>query len=332
MTINRREALLAGLSGVVVLSGCGPKSESSGNGEKPKVVRKIGYSAMSLENPFFQLIADTMVEEGKQYNMEFVINDADGKPIEQAKQIENYIALGLEAIVINPVDRTALGPAIKKANEAGIPVFTSDLQSIAEGAKITAHVGTDNLQGGRLAGDAMIEAIGDQGGNVVVVHYKQAHSCVLRVQGFTERIEEHNKKNPEKKIEIVAEVDGGGSRPQGFKAVNDVLPATPNLAGLFAINDPSAIGAWRALKDADRQDQVTIIGFDGFIDGKRAILEGKIYADPIQFPKQMAKKTVENIITYINGGDIEPLVLIPTKLYRKSDAENDPELKAAPAS
>ena len=248
----------------------------------------------------------------------------------QTKQIENYIASGMDAIVINPVDKTALGPAIKKANEAGIPVFTCDLQSTAKGAKIAAHIGTDNLQGGRLAGDAMIEAIGEQGGKILVLHYKQANSCVLRVDGFREVIDKHNKEHEDRKIVIVAELEGGGSREVANKAMADALQATPDLVGVFAINDPSALGAWRAINGVEKTDQITIIGFDGALNGKLAIKEGKIYADPIQFPKKMAKETIANIITYINGDEVPAVTLIPTKLYRKADADADPELDSQP--
>ena len=176
----------------------------------------------------------------------------------------------------------------------------------------------------------MIEAIGEQGGKILVLHYKQANSCVLRVDGFREVIDKHNKEHEDRKIVIVAELEGGGSREVANKAMADALQATPDLVGVFAINDPSALGAWRAINGVEKTDQITIIGFDGALNGKLAIKEGKIYADPIQFPKKMAKETIANIITYINGDEVPAVTLIPTKLYRKADADADPELDSQP--
>ena len=144
----------------------------------------IGFSALTLKNPFFKIIADSMTEAGKEHGFEVLVNDAERDVNEQSKHIDNYIAQGVAAIVLNPADRIAIGPAIRKANEAGIPVFTCDLQCAAEDAKVAGHIGTDNYQGCRLAGEAMIEALGDAGGEVLVLHFKQANSCVLRVQGF----------------------------------------------------------------------------------------------------------------------------------------------------
>lgn len=292
----------------------------------------IGFSALTLKNPFFKIIADSMTEAGKAQGFEVLVNDAERDVNEQSKHIDNYIAQGVAAIVLNPADRIAIGPAIRKANEAGIPVFTCDLQCAAEDARVAGHIGTDNYQGGRLAGEAMVEALGDGGGEVLVLHFKQANSCVLRVQGFTEVINEHNSGKDSGTIDIVSELEGGGLRDEGFKATSDALQAHPNLRGIFAINDPSALGAWTALKQAEKLDQVTIIGFDGQLEGKQAILEGKIYADPIQFPKKMGVVSVENIVKYLEGEEYEEIQLIPTAIYKKADAEKDPELQESSAS
>ena len=234
--------------------------------------------------------------------------------------------LGVSAIVLNPTDKLAIGEAIKKANAAGIPVFTCDLQCTAEGVDIAGHIGTDNYQGGTLAGKAMVEILGDQGGEVLVLDYKQANSCVLRVDGFMEVIDKHNGDREEGKIQIVAEVNGGGDEDIGYKAATDLLVAHPNITGVFAINDPSALGAWKAIDEAGKTEQITIVGFDGAKAGKQAILEGKIYADPIQYPVKMGREIMAKILAYQNGEDFEALELIPTTVYRKADAEMDPEL------
>ncbi len=287
----------------------------------------IGFSALTLTNPFFKIIADNMTAEAAKHGYEVIVDDANRDVKTQSEQIDTYITRGAAAIVINPCDLLSIGPAIKKANEAGIPVFTSDLQCIVEGAKITGHVGTDNFGGGKLAGEAMIEALGTAGGKILILHFNQAQSCVLRVEGFKEVIDAHNQGREEGKIEVVAELDGGGLRDEGFKATSAAIQSDPDITGVFAINDPSALGAYAALEQAGKVSQVKIVAFDGQKDGKQAIKEGKIYADPIQFPDRMGQITVQNIVKYLNGDDFEPITLIPTQLYRKADAEKDPELK-----
>lgn len=299
-------------------------SDSSAAGSNKKT---IGFSALTLKNPFFKVIGDSLAAEAEKHGYTVVINDADRDVTTQAKHIDDYIAQNVTAIVLNPTDRVAIGTAIERANKAGIPVFTCDLMCEAEGIKIAGHVGTDNFQGGRLAGTAMIEALGEEGGDVLILHFKQANSCVLRVEGFNDSITAHNKDRAEGKISVVAELEGGGLQDIALRATADAIQAHPNLRGIFAINDPSAIGAWTALSQAGKQDQVKIVGFDGQLIGKEAIRDGKIYADPIQFPEKMGTITMENILKYINGEEFDQEILIETKLYRREDAANDPELQ-----
>ena len=142
-----------------------------------------------------------------------------------------------------------------------------------------------------------------------------------------EVINAHNKGREAGQIEIIAEVNGGGDEDIGYKATTDILIANPNITGIFAINDPSALGAWKAIDEAGKTEQITIVGFDGAKAGKQAILEGKIYADPIQYPVKMGREIMAKILAYQNGEDFEVVELIPTTLYRKADAEMDPELK-----
>jgi ABC-type sugar transport system substrate-binding protein len=166
--------------------------------DAPKEQGKIAFSALTLKNPFFKVIADSLTAEAKKHGFSVIVNDAERDVNTQSQHVDNYIAQNVTAIVLNPADRIGIGAAVKKANAAGVPVFTCDLQCVAEGAEIAGHVGTDNYQGGKLAGQAMIDALGAEGGEVLILHFKQANSCVLRVQGFREVIEAHNKALREK--------------------------------------------------------------------------------------------------------------------------------------
>ena len=309
--------------------GCGESGTvdtSEGNqGDESKGT--IGISVLTLGNPFFNVIAEGVKEEAAKHGYDVVVVDGDRDVQKQANQIDDFLTKGVAAIILNPCDRQSIGPAIEKANKAGVPVFTCDLKCVAEGAEVVSHVGSDNLQGGRLAGEAMIEALGEQGGEVLIVHFPQANSCQLRVQGFEEVIGKYNAGLSANQIEVVAQLDGGGVRDEGYKVTEDTLQAHPDLRGIFAINDPSGLGARAALEKAGKQDQVSIVAFDGQPEGKQAIKDGKIFADPIQFPDLIGKKTVQLMMDYFAGNEVAKEVLIPTQLYRQVDGENDPSLK-----
>jgi ribose transport system substrate-binding protein len=191
---------------------------------------------------------------------------------------------------------------------------------------VVSHIASDNYGGGKLAAQAMIEALGQGGGQVVILHYPAAESCLLRVEGFKEAIAKHNQQQPAARIVIVAELPGDGMKDKGYKAAEDALVAHPDLAGIFAINDPSALGARAALEKAGKADQVKIVAFDGQPDGKQAIKEGKIYADPIQHPDQIGVRTGQSVVKYLAGEDVPKEQLIETDLYRQADALQDPAL------
>ncbi len=280
----------------------------------------IGLSVLTLTNPFFKVIADTMVAEAAKHGYEVIVTSGEFDVARQQHQVKDFLVQRVAAIVLCPCDSRAIGPVIQEANAAGVPVFTADIACLVAEAKVVSHIATDNYGGGKQAAQAMIEALGSAGGKVVILDFKQAESCILRVKGFKEVIAEHNATRTTGRIEIVAELPGDGQADKGFKAAEDALQAHPDLAGIFAINDPSALGARAAVEKAGKTDQVVIIGFDGQPMGKQAILEGRIYADPIQFPDRIGKMVVESIVKYFRGEEVEPVQLIPTALYRQQDA------------
>ncbi len=304
-----------------------PDSKSAGSkSAETKANGTIGVSLLTLDNPFFKVIGDNIVAEGRQRGYEAIVVSADKDVAKQGNQIKDFIVKKVSAIVLSPCDSKSIIPVIQEANAAGIPVFTVDIPCNEPGVKIATQVATDNFGGGKEAAAAMIEALGEAGGKVAILHFKQAESCQLRVKGFREGIDAHNASSAAK-IEIVSELEAGGAKDMGYKAAEDLLQANADLRGIFAINDPSALGARGALEKAGKTEQVVLIGFDGQPEGKQAIKDGKIFADPIQFPDQMGIRIVDAIVRHSKGEDLPEQTLIPTKLYRKADADADPELK-----
>ena len=173
----------------------------------------------------------------------------------------------------------------------------------------------------------MIQALENKGGKVLILDYKEAASCIQRVDGFKEVINKYNEENPTRKIDIVAELPGKASEEPSKKATEDQLNANPDLAGIFAINDPSALGAIVALKQAGKNDQIKVVGFDGMPQGKMAIKNGDIFADPIQFPDEIGRQAVRQIVNYQDAQQVPAEILIDTKLYYKEDADKDASLK-----
>lgn len=290
-------ALSAALAIALSLAGCTKKPADPGTSTEPQPVPEtrglIAATCLTLTNPFFKTIQEAMEDEAAKHGYEVLYLSGDYDVAKQRNQLKDFIVRGAAAIAINPCDSKAIGAAIKEANEAGIPVFTFDIKCQDPDAKVVSHIGTNNFQGGQLAGEALIEAIGESGGEIVVLDFPAVESCLERVRGFNEVIGRFNASRPagEAKIEVVAQLPGDGNKEKSLRATEDALQAHPNLIAIFAINDPSALGAVAALEKAGKQDQVAVIGFDGQPEGKQAIKDGKIYADPIQFPDKIGRET-----------------------------------------
>ena len=304
------------------------KSNNATAPSKPAPAKKgtIGVTLLALQNPFFKVIGDHITAEAAKAGYDTIVLSADNDVARQANHVKDFIVKKCAAIVLSPCESRSIVPVIQEANAAGIPVLTVDIPCNEPGVKLLTQVATDNYGGGKEAGHAMIEALGAAGGKVAILHFKQAESCRLRVKGFREVIDAHNAKAATK-INLVMELDGGGAKDVGYKAAEDALQAHGDLRGVFAINDPSALGAIAALEKAGKLKDVKVIGFDGMPEGKQAIKNGQIYADPIQFPDRIGRTAVQNIRKYLDGDDVPKQVLIPTALYRKADAEKDPALK-----
>src|SRR5207244_10719404 len=132
---------------------------------------------LTLTNPCFKEIADSMTAVGSEHGYQVLVVSGDFDVAKQQNQVKDFIVKKVSAIVLCPCDSKAIGPAIQEANAAGVPVFTADLGCLAPGAKVVSHIATDNYQGGKQAGDAMIEALGAGGGKVGILGFKLAQSC-----------------------------------------------------------------------------------------------------------------------------------------------------------
>lgn len=318
LTFRRLVAGFIAALSLLLLVSCSDSGSRGVGGSESK--GKIGMTCMALTNPFFKLIANVMEEEAAKYGYDLVALDGANDGAAQNAQISDFIAQGYDAIFLNPADSKAAAEGVRKAHAAGIPVFTFDIQVDDDEVKqmVTSHIGSDNFQGGQLAAKSMIEATGDRG-QIAIIGLPEVTSCILRVEGFKDQL-----KKSGSQLEIVTELNGKGSRNEGFAVTNDILQVHPNIVGIFAINDPSGLGAYAAIDKVNKTEQITIVAFDASPAGKQGVYEGKLYDTPQQFPRKMAVGTVQSFIKHLEGETVEKAIFIPCSHYRYETAANDP--------
>jgi ribose transport system substrate-binding protein len=292
------------LAALLASSGCQRGGGGSGSGGK-----RIGVTLLTREHVFYKDLEAGLQEAAAKQGYQLTVTSGDFDLAKQQSQIENFIVQGVDAIIVCPADSKGIGPAIERANQANIPVFTADIA--AQGGQVVSHVASDNLSGGRLAAEYIAKALNGQG-EVGVIGQQEVQSGLDRELGFKEEMAKHPG------IKVVQTLNGGGVRDRALKAADDMLQGNPNIKGIFGINDDSALGVLSAAEARGRNDMV-IVGYDATPEAVKAIQRGSaLKADVAQQPKDLGAKTIEAIATHFKGGQVQKSIAVPVKIVDAS--------------
>ncbi len=287
----------------VILSGC--KREDSGANNAPNTpqakTKRIGVTLLTAQHQFYQDLRAGLEEQADRHGYELVVTAAEQDAARQANQIDEFIVQGVDAIVLCPCDSRSVGASILEANHADIPVFTADIASLSPLGTVVAHIASDNKEGGRQAANLLVNAI-DGKGKVAVLSHPSVASVMDRVDGFKQAMTSY----PD--INIVAELSTEGKRDRAVKVMEDLLQSDPDLVGVFAINDDTALGALAAIEAAGKLDQVKIVGYDATPEARVKIKSGAIYGDVIQHPRRIGQLTINAIHDHFSGKPVPAVV------------------------
>lgn len=292
---------------------CGAKETGeSSNQSGGEPIATVGVTVLTMTHPFFLDLVDELKAEAARSNIEVQLVSSEFDVAMQKNQMSDFIVQGVDAIILCPSDSKAIGTAIQEANDAGIPVFTADIAALADGVEVVGHVGIDNFNGGVMAGETAVAALGGSG-KVAIIDHPEVESVIQRTGGFLQAIEAANASGSS--LEVVSRLPGSGSMDKSFKAAEDMLQAHPDLDLIFGINDETALGALAAIEKAGKAGQVQVIGFGGKVEAVKAVDEGKLYADVITYPRQIGAKSIQAVVAYMNGEEVPATQLIPTEMH-----------------
>jgi ribose transport system substrate-binding protein len=245
------KSLLAGSIAMLALASlCAPASA--------KDLTSIGITVGSLGNPYYVALAKGATAEAHKINpnVEVTTVSADYDLNKQFNQIDSFIAKGVSMILVTASDQHAIAPAIARAHAAGITVIGVDVN--AEGAD--AVVQTNNVQAGEISCQYLADKIGHKG-NVIIENAEQVSAVIDRVSGCHKALAQY----PDIKI-LSDNENAKGSRDGGFAIGQGYFVRYPDIAGIFGVNDPEAIGTYLAAKQANRDKGLVITSVDGAPD------------------------------------------------------------------
>ncbi|KMZ11315.1 Ribose ABC transport system, periplasmic ribose-binding protein RbsB [Candidatus Burkholderia humilis] len=277
-----------------------------------KQLKSIGITVGSLGNPYFVTIAKGAEAKAKAINPNAKVTavSSDYDMNKQFTQIDNFISAHVDMILLNAVDPKAIEPAVKKAQKTGIVVVAVDV--VAAGADATVQ--TNNVQAGEISCDFLAKKLNGKG-NVVIENGPQVSAVIDRVNGCKSVLA----KNPGIKV-LSDDQDAKGSREGGMNAMQGYLTRFPKLDGVFAINDPQAIGTDLAAKQLHRNN-IVITSVDGAPDIETALKsDTMVQVSASQDPWSMAQQAVSVGYDMMNGKKpSSTTILLPSTLVTREN-------------
>jgi ribose transport system substrate-binding protein len=268
-----------------------------------KDLTNVGISVGSLGNPFFVATIKGIEDKAKAINpnVRVTATSSDYDLNKQFTQVDNFIAAGVNVIMMNAVDPVAIEPSVKRAQAAGIIVAAFDVA--ANGADVT--VMTDNVRAGELACQYLADHLKGKG-DVIIVNGPQVSSIIDRVKGCKAVFAKH----PDIKI-LSDNQNANGDRNGGFAVAQSLLTRFPKVDAIFAVNDPTAIGVNLAAKQLNRNEFI-ITGVDGAPEIEAELKSGNslIKASASQDPYVMAGQSLELAAGILNGKKPEKSVIL----------------------
>ena len=280
---------------------------------------RIALVLKTLNSPFFIDMQKGAQEAAARLKVQLVVQAAE-REVDVDKQmqiIENLIQTGIKALCVTPSGSKEIVPAIAKANQAGIPVIIVDTKVDEAAAKeagiqTATFVGSDNYEGGKVAGQHVVAVTGGKAKVAVLEGIPGHETGDSRLRGFKDAI----KGSPG--IKIVASQPGNWERDLGFNVFQNMMQAHPEIDTVFACNDMMALGAVEAIAAAGKTGKIRVLGFDAVGDARKAIDAGTMIGSVAQFPSEMGRLAVESAVQVLNGQTPPPDQRVKIELVTKA--------------
>ena len=265
---------------------------------------RIGLVISTQNNPFFVTLKEGAEAKAKELGHDLIVLDSQDNPAKELGNVEDLLVKGVDVLLINPTDSDAVVSSVKAANRSKIPVVTLD--RAANGGNVVSHVASDNVLGGEMAGNFIVEKLGGKGKVVELEGIPGTTAARDRGTGFN--------KAAAGKLEVVAKQAADFDRTKGLNVMENILQAQPEIQAVFAHNDEMALGALKAIEASGRD--IFVVGFDATDDAVAAVKEGKLAATVAQKPAEIGAIGVEVADKIVKKQAVEKNVPVALELVK----------------
>ncbi|OOH87701.1 D-ribose ABC transporter substrate-binding protein RbsB [Pasteurellaceae bacterium 15-036681] len=266
----------------------------------------IALAISTLDNPFFVTLKEGAEKKAKELGYNLVVLDSQNDPAKELANVEDVTVRGAKVLLINPTDSEAVGNAVAVANKKKIPVITLDRG--ANKGDVVSHIASDNVAGGKMAGDFIAEKVGAKAKVIQLEGIAGTSAARERGEGFKQAVEANQ-------FELLASQPADFDRTKGLNVMENLLASHGAAKAVFAQNDEMALGALRAIKAANKD--ILVVGFDGTDDAVKAVEGGRLAATIAQQPEKIGELGVETAEKVLKGEKVEAQIPVPLKVISK---------------
>ncbi|CEO12650.1 ribose ABC transporter substrate-binding protein [[Clostridium] sordellii] len=278
-----------------------------GCNQTDKKTKKIGLIVSTLNNPFFVDLKKGVEKESKELGYEVVVLDSQNDPAKEVSNMEDITVKDVDLVLLNPVDSDSAVASVMIANNANLPVMTVD--RVSNGGKVLSHIASDNIAGGDMAAKFLIDKLGNKGNIVELEGIAGSSATRDRGKGFEDGIKGSN-------LKIIAKQSADFDRTKGLSVMENIIQSKGDINAVFAQNDEMALGASKALEDAN-MNNVLVVGFDATDDAVDAVKKGTMAATVAQQPILIGETAVKVANKYLNGEKVDDFIPVELQLVTK---------------
>ncbi|CAO3358749.1 ribose ABC transporter substrate-binding protein RbsB [Azospirillum palustre] len=267
----------------------------------------IALVVSTLNNPFFVTLKNGAETKAKALGYNLLVLDSQNDPAKELANVEDVVNKKVKLLLVNPTDSDAVRSAVRSANRAKIPVVTLDRS--ANGGEVASHIASDNVAGGRMAGQLVVDMLKGQGAVVELQGLPGASAARDRGKGFHEAVDKASG------LKVVASQPADFDRTKALNVMENILQAQQKIDVVFAHNDEMALGAAKAIQASGRK--IPVVGFDGTDEGVAAVNAGTLTATVAQQAGLIGEMGVETADKVLKGETVPAFTPVELKMVTK---------------
>lgn len=272
----------------------------------------IGASYMTMNNEFYEIMSEEITHRVEAEGDRMILRDPALNVERQIQQINEMLDMGIDLLLLTPVDVGGLNEVLERAREEGVYIVVLDT-NVEDETLVDCTITSDNYQAGVLAGEYFLTR--NDKADIIVMTHETARSGQDRVDGFLDTVLQNEN------MQVVRKIDCEGQLEIAMPKLQQAIDEGVIFDSVFCLNDLSSVGVAAALDENGMLGEIQIYGVDASPDAKALIAEGMMEASSAQFPTEIGKAASEAVYRLLSGEQVEKNILVPVQLITRDNVE-----------